>query len=311
MKLFNSGNRSIAQTMKGCLSSIAIAATTVTLSSCGDKKEEEADGGEAVLRFSAIPDENTTGQAERFKPVADYLANSLGVKVEFVPSATYGASVEKFENGDIQLAWFGGVSGVQARDAVEGANALAAGKKDLAFKSYFIANAATGLKKSDKFPAEIANMTFTYGSSGSTSGCIMPSHFIMENTGKTPVEFFQKTPIGFSGAHDKTALAVQDGTFQVGALSYGKFDSMVESGAIDTAKCHVIWETPAFADYNFTAHPELNKMFGDGFMDKLQKVLLDCKDEAALKALGRNELVKVTNDTFTPIAQVMEKVKFD
>ncbi|MDB4537221.1 putative selenate ABC transporter substrate-binding protein [Akkermansiaceae bacterium] len=299
--------------MKGCLGSIAIAATAISLSSCGDK-EKEADaegGGDAVLRFSAIPDENTTGQAERFKPVSDYLAKSLGVKVEFVPSATYGASVEKFENGDIQLAWFGGVSGVQARDAVAGANAVAAGKEDLAFKSYFIANAATGLKRSDEFPEEIANMTFTYGSSGSTSGCIMPSHFIMENTGKLPLDFFQKKPLGFSGAHDKTALAVQDGTFQVGALSYGKFDSMVDSGEIDTAKCHVIWETPAFADYNFTAHPELNKMFGDGFVDKLQKALLECKDEAALKALGRSELVKVTNETFDSIAEVMEKVKFD
>ena len=138
----------------------------------------------------------------------------------------------------------------------------------------------------------------------------MPSHFIMENTGKTPQEFFKKQ-FGFSGAHDKTALLVQDGTFQTGALSYGKFDSMMASGALDPEKVRVIWETPAFADYNFTAHPALNKAFGEGFVDKLQKALLDCKDEATLKALGRKELVKVTNDTFNPIAGVMEKVKFD
>ncbi len=309
MKLFKWGDRSISQTMKGCLSSVAIATTALTLSSCGDKDKDS--DKTAVLRFSAIPDENTTGQAERFKPVADYLAKTLGVEVEFVPSATYGASVEKFENGDIQLAWFGGVSGVQARQAVEGAQALAAGKKDLAFKSYFVANSSTGMTKSNDFPAGIADMTFTYGSSGSTSGCIMPSHFIMENTGKTPKEFFQKTPLGFSGAHDKTALQVQDGTFQAGVLSYGKYESMVKAGTIDPAKCVVIWETPPFADYNFTSHPALEKAFGEGFTDKLQKALLECKDAAVLEALGRKELVKVTNDLFVPIAQVMEKVSFD
>ena len=121
----------------------------------------------------------------------------------------------------------------------------------------------------------------------------MPSHFIMENTGKGPMDFFQKKPIGFSGAHDKTALAVQDGTFQTGA------------------KVNVIWETPPYADYNFTAHPALEEAFGEGFIDKLRDALVSCDDAATLKALGRKKLVKVNNDTFAGIASVMEKVKFD
>ncbi len=292
---------------------MTIAASAFTLASCGGDKEDGAKdnkdaSGDAVLRFSAIPDENTTAQGERFKPVADYLTKALGVKVKFVPSSSYGASVEKFENGDIHLAWFGGVSGVQARTAVSGAQALAAGQKDLAFKSYFIANAATGMTKSEEFPKEIANLTFTFGSSGSTSGFVMPSHYIMENTGKVPDEFFQKKPLGFSGAHDKTAAQVQDGTFQAGALSYGTYEKLVKAGKIDPAKAVVVWETPAFADYNFTAHPDLKKAFGDDFFDKLQKAMLDCKDEAALNALGRKKLVKVENSTFDAIGGVMKKL---
>ena len=280
------------------------------LASCG-KKETAEEGGASVLRFSAIPDADTTAQAEKYKPVADYLSKALGVDVEFVPSDSYGASVEKFDNGDIQLAWFGGVSGVTARQNVEGALALVSGEKDLKFKSYFIANASTGLQPSDEFPAAIANHTFTYGSSGSTSGCIMPTHFIIENSGKGPEEFFQKKPFGFSGAHDKTALAVQDGTFQVGALSYSTYEKMVKAGKIDPAKAVKIWETPQYADYNFTAHPDLEKTFGEGFFAKLQEALVSCEDEAALNALDRKKLVKVTNETFAGIASVMEKVKFE
>ena len=287
-------------------------AAMLVLPSCGDDQEKGANSGEqgkAVLRFSAIPDKATTGQAERFKPVGDYLSKVLGVEVEFVPAVNYAASVEKFENGDIQLAWFGGVSGVQARNAVEGAQALAAGAEDLKFKSYFIANTATGLEKSTDFPAEIANLTFTYGDAGSTSGCIMPSHFIIKNTEKNPLDFFTKDP-GFSGSHDATAIAVQDGTFQAGALSYTTFDSMVAEGKIDANKVKVIWETPTFADYNFTAHPVLNEKFGEGFVEKLKAALLECKDPAVLKALNRSEIVAVTNETFKPIAEVMERVKF-
>jgi phosphonate transport system substrate-binding protein len=138
----------------------------------------------------------------------------------------------------------------------------------------------------------------------------MPTHFIMEATGKSPDEFFQKKPFGFSGAHDKTALQVQDGTFQTGALSFSTYEKMVKAGTIDPAKCVKIWATPTYADYNFTAHPELEKMFGEGFLDKLQSALIDCDDEAALKALDRSKLVEVSNETFAGIAGVMEKVKF-
>ena len=300
---------------------LAVAGAVAILSSCGENRGGDADSGEepgsgaaptgGVLKFSAIPDSDTTAQRERYQPVSDYLAKTLGVKVEFVPSDTYGASVEKFENGDVQLAWFGGVSGVEARKRVEGARAIVSGDKDLQFKSYFIANASTGLEWSEEFPAAIADLTFTYGSQGSTSGCIMPSHFIMENTGKGPMEFFQKQPLGFSGAHDKTARQVQDGTFQAGALNFSTYEKMVAAGEIDPAKCVKIWQTPPYADYNFTAHPELEEMFGEGFIDKLQTALVDCTDEPTLKALDRSVLVKVDNETFAGIASVMEKVKFE
>ena len=282
----------------------SLIAGAIALSSCGKKEETEQ-----VLRFSAIPDQDTTAQAERYAPAAKWLSEKLGVKVEFVPSSDYDASVAKFETGDIQLAWFGGVSGVRARDAVAGSRALVAGEKDLAFKSYFIANTSTGLTKGDDFPTGLKGLTFTFGSAGSTSGCIMPAHFVVQNTNTGPLDYFAKGKVGFSGAHDKTALQVQDGTYQAGAMNFSTYDGMVADGRIDPKKCRVIWETPTYADYNFTASGELDKTFGEGFTDKLQKALLECDDPAVLKAFDREKFVKVENSTFQGIADVMKSVK--
>ncbi len=58
-------------------------------------------------------------------------------------------------------------------------------------------------------------------------------------------------------------------------------------------------------------HPELEKMFGEGFLDKLQAALVACDDPAVLDALDRDKLVKVDNETFAGIAAVLEKVSFD
>lgn len=277
------------------------------LASCGDKADDASADGAKVMRISAIPDQNTTAQAERFEPLRAYLAEKLDIEVEFVVADSYPSSVEKFANGDIHFAWFGGVTGVQAIQRVEGARAIVAGQKDLAFKSYFVANSSTGLQPSDEFPTQIADMNFTFGSQSSTSGRVMPSFYINEETGTYPDEFFNK-PVSFTKGHDSVAIAVQNGDYQAGVLSFSKYEAMVESGDLDPAKCVKIWETPEYFDYNLTVHPELEALFGEGFIDKLQTVLVDCDDAAVLKALGREKLVAIDNSNLDQVEAAMEAI---
>lgn len=278
-------------------------------SSCSG--ENAGDGGTAVLRFTAIPDSNSTELEAKYKVVADYLAEQLDVPVEYVPTADYTASVEMFKNDDVQLAWFGGLSGVQARHAVEGSRAIAQGKVDPYFKSYFIANASTGLERRDDFPMEFADLSFTFGSAQSTSGRLMPENFIRQNTGKSPKEFFGGKESNFSGSHDKTAKEVEAGTFQAGALNYVTYDTMVKEGKLDPEKCRIIWVTPTYADYNWTVHPSVNETFGAGFDDRIQAALIGVTDPTLLTAMSREEgIVAATNEDFASIAEVAHSLGF-
>src|SRR5215470_11056421 len=130
--------------------------------------------------FTAIPDQDETRLVERFSRFAKYLETKLGVPVKYVPVKTYPAAVTAFINNDVQLAWFGGFTGVQARHAVEGSEAIAQGAEDVNFKSLVIANAKTGLKPGKDFPKDIAGKSFTFGSRASTSGRVMPEYFIRQ-----------------------------------------------------------------------------------------------------------------------------------
>ncbi|MCA9754808.1 MAG: putative selenate ABC transporter substrate-binding protein, partial [Candidatus Eisenbacteria bacterium] len=234
-----------------------------------------------TLRFTAIPDHNTTELRAKYDPVAAHLSSVLGFPVEYVPSADYGASVEMFKNGDVQLAWFGGLTGVQARQAVPGARAIVQGKEDPEYYSYFIANASTGLAPSDDFPMDIAKYKFTFGSQSSTSGRLMPEYYIRQHSGKSPTEFFTHE-FGFSGSHDKTVEQVANGTYEVGACNYGTYDKMVADGKVDPAVCKIIWKTPTYADYNFTARPDIDETFGPGTIDKIQKACTAIHDPKLL-----------------------------
>lgn len=267
-----------------------------------------------TLRFTGIPTTNTTELAAKYAPLAKHLSEKLGVPVEYVPSADYNASVDGFVNGDILLCWFGGYTGVQARDRVPNARVIACGKVDRAFKSYFVANKSLGLKKSDEFPMALKGKKFTFGSDKSTSGRLMPEYFIRKFTKQSPKEFFG-AEMNFSGGHDKTAKLVEAGTFDAGALDYTIYDRMVAefkkdpAKGVDPDKCQIVWSTPSYVDYHFTAHPKVDEVFGKGFTDKLQTVLTEITDPELLKAMERPDgLVKATNEDFDGLRAVAKEI---
>jgi phosphonate transport system substrate-binding protein len=289
--------RSISALLVGSLSSLLI------LGACSSSAE-----GPTSLRFTAIPGERTAEMVTGFEQVAAYLTQELGVPVVYVPVADYGASVEAFKNGDTLLSWFGGLTGVQARNAVPGARAIAFGKVDPEYKSYFIANPASGLGPSTDFPFGLEGKSFTFGSASSTSGRMMPEYFLRQATGEAPAEFFGDE-MHFSGNHDATWQLVQDGTFDAGVLSYKTYDTKLASGEIDPERCFVIWTTPPYADYSWNAHPRLDEEFGAGFIDRLQDALVGMQDPALLAVLMREEgLTKASNADFEALGELAREL---
>lgn len=282
------------------------------LTSCKPKGEDAANEGGTggTLVITAIPDEKVSDQEANFAALQKYLTKELDIEVEFSISDNYPAAVQRFKNGEVHLVWFGGLTGVQARAAVPGAQAIAQGDVDPNYKSYFIANKSTGLTPSEEFPAEqLKDLTFTFGSPSSTSGRLMPSYFIEQITGKKPEDFFTKpTQFQTEGGHDATARAVASGSVQAGVLSFAKYDSMIADGDISAEDAPIIWTTPGYADYNLTVHPALNTMFGDDFIDRLQTVLVDCEDKGVLKAFNRDDLIPATNEDFASIEKVAKEL---
>lgn len=264
---------------------------------------------QASLCFSAIPDQNQTELKEKFDALAAHLEEKLGVTVKYIPARDYQASLEMFKNGDVQLAWFGGLTGVQAHAAVPGARAIVQGDSDPQFKSYFIAHASTGLEPAEAFPLKLAGLTFTFGSESSTSGRLMPAYFIQRETGLPAEAFFAQRP-GFSGSHDKTIELVESGSVQAGAVNFETYDQRVKDGRTDPQKVKVIWTTPTYPDYNFTAHPALETLFGAGFTERLRQTLLEIRDPALLAVFPRRALIPAKNEDYEFIRTVAKELGF-
>jgi len=272
------------------------------------------DGEEAaVLRIGAIPDQEPERLQRTYGLLSDYLAAELGVEVEYIPVTDYQGAVTAFQVGDLDVVWFGGLSGVQARIEVEGANAIAQRDIDEAFTSVFVANVDSGLTSISDVAglSAIEGHSFTFGSESSTSGRLMPQSF-MNEAGLDIDSSFEGAP-GFSGSHDATIEVVASGTFEVGALNSQVWDDRVAEGAVDTDKVIEIFRTPPYFDYHWVSQPSLDTRFGDGFGDSFVGALtsLDANDAdhaEILELFGAGSFIVTDNANYAAIEAVGREV---
>ncbi len=245
---------------------VAFAGILLALSACGTEPEP-------VLRVGGIPDQDTARLARRYQIFADYLAQELDVAVEYVPSADYAAVVTAFAQGDLHLAFFGGLTGVQARLQRPGALAIAQRENDARFHSKFIGRTELNLTSLEDVKTRASGLTLTFGSESSTSGHLMPRHFLTQ-AGIDPDADFRAPP-SYSGSHDKTWQLVQGGAYDVGALNEDVWNRAVAEGRADPSLTQEFYTTPDYFDYNWTAQANLDALYGDGFTDKLRSALLN------------------------------------
>lgn len=285
------------------------ALATPLLAACGDGGSSSSGSGSTpVLRISAIPDQDPELLNRLYGSVADCAKAATGLEVEYVPVTDYTAVVRAFQRGDISLVWMGGLTGVQARELVPGATAIAQRDIDIAFTSYFIANKSAGLEPFDDVSGltSLAGRSFTFGSETSTSGRLMPQYF-MDEAGLDLADL--KGEPGFSGSHDATLEAVASGAFEVGALNSQVYDAAVEAGEVDLSDVQVLFTTPGYADYHWLVRPDVDDIYGEGTTQDLQDFLLGLEEGSAkeaeiLELFGATEFVEADDAAYDQIEQV-------
>ena len=203
-----------------------------------------------IFRITAIPDESPTELARKAAPLAGYLERKLGVKVEFTPVTDYAAAVEALANKQVDLAWLGGFTFVQASHRSGGKVVpLVQREEDEKFRSVFITT-----NPAIRSLADLKGRNLSFGSQSSTSGHLMPRSFLLE-AGVDPDRDLKR--VAYSGAHDATVAAVASGKVDAGALNISVWDKLVADKKVDPAKVRVFYTTPPYYDYNWTVHADM------------------------------------------------------
>lgn len=234
-----------------------------------------------VLRVTTIPEEAATEQMRKFGPLVRYLERQLGMKVEFIPVNDYPAAVEALVNKQVELAWLGGFTHVQAQIRSGGKIIpIAQREEDAQFRSVFIAQKDSGIRQL----SDLKGKQVSFGSQSSTSGHLMPRSFLLQ-AGIDPERDFKR--VAYSGAHDATIASVVSGRVDAAALDITVWRKFVEEKKVDTSKVDVFYTTPPFYNYNWSVHADLPAALRDRIAKALFDLSMDTPEGKEILTLNR------------------------
>lgn len=208
---------------------------------------------ERAYTIAILPEENSKTLHHRYDPLVAYLSESLGVPFQLLIPDNYDQLLKLFHAGEIDLAFFGGFTFLKAnRDS--GAVPVVMRDTDLRFRSHFIARK----QASHRHLKDFKGKKLAFGSALSTSGHLMP-RFFLEDQEISPESFFAS--VEYSGAHDETALRVQNASVDLGAINAEILDDMFSDGRLDRDAVEIIWTTPKYPDYVWAVKKTISPEF--------------------------------------------------
>lgn len=253
-----------------------------------------------TLKVALLPDENASTVIKNNQGLKDYLEAQLGKKIELIVTTDYSSMIEAMRHGRLDLAYFGPLSYVLARQKseIEPFAALKV-KGSTTYQSVVIANISSGVKAI----GDIKGKNMAYGDKVSTSSHLIPKSVLAEqglNAGRDYEEHFV-------GSHDAVAMAVQNGHAQAGGLSRPIFESLVERKIVSLDKVKVLQYSKPFPQYPWTMRSNLKPEL----KEKIRSTFLNLKDPAVLKSFKAQGFDVITDRQYDVVRNLGPLLKID
>ena len=254
----------------------------------------------STLKVALLPDENAATIIKKNKALQDYLEKKLGKKVQLIVTTDYSSMIEAMRHGRLDLAYFGPLSYVLARQKSNIEPFAAVKQKGkTTYQAVLIANTSSGINKI----GDIAGKNVAFGDKASTSSHLIPKSMLAEKNlyaGKNYKEHFV-------GAHDAVAMSVQNGHAQAGGLSKPIYETLVQRGMIKPQKVKLIAISKPFPQYPWTMRSDLNPQL----KQKIRTAFLEINDPAVLKPFKAEGFGAVTDKDYNVVRNLGSLLKLD
>lgn len=272
--------------------------------------------GHAITEFriGLLGGENAQDRLNSNECLRAYTEEALGVETKLFAPADYNGVIQGLLGGTLDMAWLGASSYaavyLQDADAVEPVLVKINLDGSYGYHSIGFARADSGITSLDDMKGKV----FGFGDPNSTSGYLIPSIEIPDATGATMDSGDYFGEVKFTGGHEQTIVAVNNGDVNGGVTwadgqgnwedgyNSGALRKAVDAGLVDMNDLVEIWRSKPIPEGPVVlrkALPDDVKAKMTALVDGLHEADADCAyGVAAGESLGFDP---ITHDAYVSI----------
>ena len=291
---------------------VAVLAAVLLLAAGCSRANETADTplGISTLRVGLIPNIAPEEQRARYAPFGAYLEAQLGVPVELFVASDYAGVVTALANGQLDLAYLGGLTYLQANEQVELVPLVTEVDRDTGTTAYYSAIVVPADSPFQTLEDLLsADAVLALGDVASTSGSLYPRSMIVDAGANCSLRQLDSCPplrqVVFTGGHDAAAQAVLAGSADAAGMELRILRRLERDGAVPVGALRVIAQAPV-EGYPWVARQAL----GTAVHDAIQNVFLQLSDPDLLDLLRAESYVVLSAGAYDDMRRRAETFGF-
>ncbi|NJM19155.1 MAG: phosphonate ABC transporter substrate-binding protein [Richelia sp. RM2_1_2] len=283
---------------------------TIIFAACNSNNGTQQTLDVKEIKFGIISTESQSNQKPIWEPFIKEMEKQIGIPVKPFYVTQYSGVIEAMATGDVQLAWYGGKSYIEAakKSNAEAFAQTVNADGTKGYVSHLIVNKdskiaaeakALGENKGDEYVIKNSkNLTFAFNEPNSTSGFLVPSFYVFAKNGVNPKEAFKR--LIFSGSHEATALAVANNQVDVATNNSESLTRLEETNPEARKKIEVIWTSELIPSDPIAYRKDLP----EEVKKKIKDFFYNYKEEKVLKPLGWKEFVSADDAGWNTIREL-------
>lgn len=255
------------------------------------------------LKFGIISTESSQNQAPLWQPFLDDMSEQLGMEVKPFFATDYAAVIEAMRFDQIDLAWYGNKSAMEAVDRAGGevfAQTVPENGQP-GYWSLLIVNQDSDLQNVDDVLANASDLVFGNGDPNSTSGYLVPGYYVFAKAGVDASTAFKRT---LNSSHETNALAVANKQVDVATFNTESMERLEITAPDKAEQLRVIWKSPLIPSDPLVWRSDLDEETKQKLRDFLLSYGDSAEEKETLAPLQWARFDESSNDQLLPIRQL-------
>ena len=259
------------------------------------------------ILIGLIPEMNVFKQQERFKPLAEYLSEKTGAKVNLTILTRYGNIIDRFTSEKMDGAVFGSFTGALAIEKL-GVDPIARPVNldgSSTYHGYIFVRKDSGIKS----VSDMKGKKMAFVERATTAGYIFPIAYLRQNGVQDYKTFFKESY--FSGSHDAAINAVLERKADVGAAKHSIYDRVRKTDPRVDKDLVILAESAKVPSNGLCVRKGLNKTLKENLKNALLNLDKDPEGRKILEKFGALKFINTTKDDYAVVSKLAKDAGID